>query len=248
MTPEEVKSQFNEPAKIAHFRDAAVDIGLWRSEEIVFSQVFRREDALLEIGCGAGRIGLGLWELGYRCVLGTDYSREMIQAGRDLARKLEYAVPFRVADATKLPFEDDLFDGAVFGFNGLMQIPGRRLRRAALGEAKRVIKPGGKFVFTTHDRDVGSKAGFWACERKRWNEGEQNDRLVEFGDRLVETDHGEIFIHIPNRAEVLEDIEATGWQLCEDRLRSELIDEPDDVKAFSTDCRFWIVQKPAALS
>tara|TARA_R110002167_G_scaffold29677_3_gene98945 strand:- start:125 stop:889 length:765 start_codon:yes stop_codon:yes gene_type:complete len=244
LTPEDVKSLFNQPDCVAHYASAAVNLGLWQSEEIVFQRVFELDETILEIGSGAGRIALGLWELGYRKIIGTDFSRAMVSAARQLSRKLEYAVPFRVADATKLPFEPDMFDGVIFGFNGLMQIPSRERRRAALSEMGRVVRPGGKMVITTHDRAVGGTPGFWQEEESRWRNGQHDERLLEFGDLLSDSPHGELFIHIPTRDEIEADLAATGWRRREDNMRSNIADESPEVQASSVDCRFWVAEKP----
>jgi SAM-dependent methyltransferase len=241
LTPAAIKSQFSEEACVSHYVDATVNIGLWQAEENVLGKNFKTKDTLLEIGCGAGRISLGLWELGYHQVIGTDLARPMVAAARELARKLEYAVPFRVADATSLPFEDNLFDGAIFGFNGLMQIPGRALRVTALNEIRRVVRPGGIFVLTTHDRAFGGKSGFWEEEERRWGSNQQDERLLEFGDLLTSSSHGEIYIHIPTREEMLVDLAEAGWRVLDDRMRSSIAEESEEVQQFSVDCRFWVV-------
>ena len=245
LSPEDVKSFFSQPDCVAHYASAAIDLGLWQSEEIVFQRVFNADHTILEVGSGAGRIALGLWELGYQKIIGTDFSRAMVAAARQLARKLEYAVPFRVADATKLPFEADMFDGVIFGFNGLMQIPGRERRLQALGELGRVVRPGGKLVFTTHDRAFGGSPGFWEKEESRWRNGQQDERLIEFGDLLPSSPHGELFIHIPTREEVGADLATTGWRCLDDKMRSKIADESSEVQASSVDCRFWVAEKPA---
>jgi len=245
LTDSAVKSWFDLESVVGHYTTAAINIGLWQSEEIVLQRVFGPGETILEVGCGTGRISLGLWELGYRGLLGTDFSRDMITKARELGRKLEYSVPFRVADATRLPFEDGIFDGVIFGFNGLMQIPGRPNRRTALAEMNRVVGAGGKAVLTTHDRATGGHQRFWTEEQSRWQGGEQDRRLIEFGDRIVESDHGPVYIHIPSRDEVRDDLESAGWNVVEDAMRSEICAETAAVEAFAVDCRFWVVEKPA---
>ena len=59
----------------------------------------------------------------------------MVMRARAIVKLLEYAIPFHVADARKLKFENEVFDGAIFGFNGLMQIPAAADREKALVES-----------------------------------------------------------------------------------------------------------------
>ncbi len=238
-----VREYYRDPVAVQHYRDAAARLGLWASEEIVFTQVFDRGETLLDCGCGAGRIAFGLWELGYRHLLGIDFSREMILEARRMARLLEYGIGFRVADATRLPFEAGAFDGAIFGFNGLMQIPLRSNRRTAMTEIATTVRPGGYFVFTTHDRGLKRYKDLWTEERRVWERGAQSEHLLEFGDRHFECEQGTIFMHIPDQIEVREDLAATGFELVESHLRSNLASESAEVRDFSDECRFWITKR-----
>ena len=73
---------------------------------------------------------------------------------------------------------------------------------------------------------------------------EQDPRLHEFGDRLVKEGDRVIFIHIPTRAEVLSCLKEAGLKYVEDAWRPDISeDDPQVVRYFSGNCRFWAVQK-----
>lgn len=240
----DVKAYFDSEGVVAHYARAAADLGLWRSEEKICTRLFDPKDSLLELGCGAGRIAIGLYELGYRNVLATDFARAMIVRARRLAEVLEYPIPFRVADATVLEFEDNVFDGAIFGFNGLMQIPQAGQRERALREILRVLRPGAWFVFTSHDRERSAHRDFWAAESLRWEYGTEKPELDDFGDRSERTDQGTHFMHVPMVAEMQALLVKVGFHVEATVMRSEIAQESPEVEAFADDCRFWVVQKP----
>lgn len=244
MDAKDVKAYFDAEGVVEHYARAAAELGLWRSEEKIFTRLFEPAHSILELGCGAGRIAFGLHELGYRNLLGIDYARGMVARARRLAEVWEYAIPFRVADATALEFEDAIFDGAIFGFNGLMQIPQAGQREQALGEIYRVLRPGAWFVFTSHDRERSRHHDFWAAEAVRWEQGSENQELEDFGDRLEPTEHGSHYMHVPSMAEMQTLLTKVGFRLEASVMRSDLATESAEVEAFADDCRFWVVQKP----
>jgi ubiquinone/menaquinone biosynthesis C-methylase UbiE len=240
-----VRAWLAESVAVDHYTRAAASLGLWRSEEKVFRSVFRTGERLLDVGCGAGRVALGLAKLGFADVVGVDNCPPMVVEARRLAEGMRLAVQFWDGDALDLPFPTGSFAGAVFGFNGLMQIPGRLERRKALREILRVVTPGGRLVFTTHDREMPGQVAYWRAEIERWSAGTQDPALVEFGDRVIDNPEGRIFIHVPDRAEVAEDLMATGWTLLEDHPRSAIACEPPEVREFSDECRFWVACRGA---
>jgi hypothetical protein len=73
----------------------------------------------------------------------------------------------------------------------------------------------------------------------RWLCGEQDPRLVEFGDRYFEDQAGRTFMHLPDRREILDDLAATGWAHTFDAMRKEVAPESFAVREFSDECRFW---------
>jgi len=73
-------------------------------------------------------------------ILVIDYNAEMISAGRD--RGLEPEIDWAVGDAQRLPLPHACADAYVisFGIRNVTDIP------SALQEARRVLKPGGRFL------------------------------------------------------------------------------------------------------
>lgn len=238
-----VKQYFESQTVVEEYAAATKRVGLWISEEKVFTRLFEKEAAILELGCGAGRIAFGLYELGYRYLMATDFSRPMVQQAKQIAQMLDYRVALQVADARSLRFEDDSFDGAIFGFNGWMQIPTTAGRELALKEIFRVLRPGAWFVCTTHDRDRFGQKNFWEAEAKRWQDGEQSPELEVFGDRAESLAEGRHFMHVPTVAEIEALLQRVGFRIEAHAMRSELANEPAAVREFSDDCRFWVVQK-----
>ena len=53
------------------------------------------------------------------------------------------SIHFEKQDARNMSFEDQSFHGIIFGFNGLMQIPGIQNRNQAMQEAFRLLNPTG---------------------------------------------------------------------------------------------------------
>ncbi len=244
MDVERVRGYFNEEGTVQHYAKAVANVGLWESEKLLFNKYFRREEYLLDLGCGAGRASIGLWEEGFERVLGTDLAESMVAESRDIADCLGCPFQFQREDATDLSFADETFDGAVFAFNGLMQIPDRRVRRRALLQIYRVLRVGGHFVFSTLDREDRLYSKVFAVADDPDHDLAQNQDLIDYGDRHFRTEHGTTFMHVPTRSEVVEDLSEAGFELVEDAMRSSLARESAAVLDFSEDCRLWVVRKP----
>ncbi|MDT4916491.1 MAG: hypothetical protein QOH89_1191 [Pseudonocardiales bacterium] len=123
----------------------------------------------LELGCGTGFFTLNLKLAG---VIDeghvTDLSPGMVEVAQRNARGLGFEIEGRVADAERLPYEDDTFD-LVIGHAVLHHIPDLE---QSFREILRVLKPGGRFVFagepTRHGDYVArrlSRFTWWATTR-----------------------------------------------------------------------------------
>lgn len=246
-----VRDDFNAINTVLHYTRAAHFIGLWKSELVLIERYLPdRTMHLLEAGCGAGRVAVGLWHQGFRNITAFDFASELIEQAENLKQEQGIAgITFLQADATQLGtcslIDYKRFDGVLFMFNGMMQIPGRENRRAAMRELHRVCRPGAHFIFTTHDREDPKDIKEWAKEAALWAKGEQNPRLLEFGDRYFTDETGNTFMHLPDRKEILEDMTATGWTHVHDSTRNDLASETPKVRNFSDNCRFWVAQKPS---
>jgi SAM-dependent methyltransferase len=223
---------------------AVARVGLWNCERSILRRHLPADGRILDLGCGAGRTTFGLYDEGYRNILGVDFSPGMIRQARVHAERRRRKIPFRVGDACGLPFRARSFEGCLFSFNGLMTIPRLSRRIAALREVRRVLVPGGRFVFTTHERvDRASPRSFWREQRARWAAGRQDPQLHEYGDELVEELGRPTFVHVPDRREVLDCLAAAKLEWVEDRC-PDLARESDAVKSFiGSKCRFWIARR-----
>lgn len=236
---------YSHPAAVRTYSRAVETIGLWKFEKAFFGKHLPRDGRILDLGCGAGRTTFGLHARGYRNIVGADLSPVQIREARLHAKRRGLNIRFRVGDACRLPFQSRTFGGCLFSFNGLMTIPRRSLRITALREIRRVLVPGGRFVFTTHERlsEAGSRP-LWKREQALWKAGQQDPQLHEFGDELHEELGRPTFIHIPDRREILQSLGAADLEWEEDET-GHLDRESKAVKKFvGFECRFWAARRP----
>ncbi len=242
---EDIKKAYLTPKVVEEYGKQAVEIKLWKSEAIMANKYFRKDGYILDIGCGAGRTTIGLYRLGYNRITGLDLSEKMIGKACELSEKYGLNINFIQGNVLNLQFRDNTFDGALFSFNGIMQIPGIDNRTKAMMEIRRILKPGGVFIFTTHnDRDKNKWQNYWESEKKIWNNNEQDKRLLDFGDRMIIDKGVELYLHFPTQDEVKDCINKSGFTLVENTLRNKICVESAKVKSISHENRFWVVQKP----
>ena len=106
-----------------------------------------RMGAILDFGCGCGRV-LRQWaHLGGPEIWGTDYNERLVSWCRD---NLPFAHLTRNALEPPLPLEDGQFD-LVYGLSVFTHLP-LRLQHAWMAELRRVVRPGGFVLFTAHGR------------------------------------------------------------------------------------------------
>lgn len=136
------------------FDDRCIDYAAGRFAKAVPEADDLPYGRVLEVGCGTGFFLLNLAQAG---VVGeawcTDISSGMVAEAVANGRRLGLEVHGRVADAEALPFADDSFD-LVVGHAVVHHLPDIA---AAFAEARRVLKPGGRFVIAGEPTAVGDR-------------------------------------------------------------------------------------------
>ena len=125
------------------------------------------EDAVLELGCGYGRVALRLAERASR-VVGVDVADESLVLARTLAGP-DAACEFALMDALHMSFADGSFDVVVCIQNGISAFGVSQSELVC--EALRVVRPGGRLIFSTYSD------AFWA-DRLSWFELQSSEGLV----------------------------------------------------------------------
>lgn len=120
------------------------------AEAHLFSRHIPPGASILDMGVGGGRTTRYLAGRASRYV-GADYSLSMVESCRTRFPGLE----FQHCDATDMVrFADGEFDVVVFSFNGIDVIGNDESRSRCLRETARVLKPGGLFIFSSHNAKV----------------------------------------------------------------------------------------------
>jgi ubiquinone/menaquinone biosynthesis C-methylase UbiE len=116
-------------------------------ERVIFDNYLRQGMAILDLGVGGGRTTPYLSSISSRYI-GVDYAETMIQQCRRRFPHLDFVV----ADGSRLQmFRDGSFDAVVMAFNAVDYVIPNLARHACLAEIRRVLKPGGLLIFSSHN-------------------------------------------------------------------------------------------------
>lgn len=133
--------------------------------DVVVSFVFRnaprdrprRDVRILEVGCGTGN---NLWfaaREGFQ-VAGVEGSAHAVQRARARFASEGLSADLHVGDFTSLPFDGDTFDLVID--RGALTCVGLSTGARAVAEIHRVLRPGGRFLFTPYaDHATSARSG-----------------------------------------------------------------------------------------
>ena len=224
---------YDRPEVVAAFYEAR-GRGLRERERRAVDAHFDPGGRLLDLGCGAGRTSAALAAEGFD-VVGLDTSRPMLS----LAADADPDVAYLVGDASALPFPDGSFPQVLFSYNGIDELRPESARVAALREAYRVLEPGGRFAFSSHNLFRWllpvPPTRYWLTKMRRfWR---RNARQGNLGGPYKTIDEG-VTVHVGDPLSLLRRIRAVGFDVL------DLVGTARPGSTLVGSCTFVVARKP----
>jgi SAM-dependent methyltransferase len=130
-------------------------------ETFLIETYLDRTGKTLEAGTGGGRIVLELKSMGFSSLHAFDYVPGLIEVAKK--KDLSGCISFEVQDATCLTYQDSSFDQLLYLAQIISTIEEENGRLQALQEAHRILKPGGRALFSFLSFDARRKSTLYGA-------------------------------------------------------------------------------------
>jgi ubiquinone/menaquinone biosynthesis C-methylase UbiE len=160
---EEVPTELAENLQAFRSAAAVAEFSVYRlfpEEEYLFNKYYKVGESVLDLACGMGRTTLLLQEMGLS-VRGIDRSEVFVQ----LAKKRLPYLDLQIGSYDRIDEPDSSFSHVLISFNGIDYAFPVSQRIRSLGECARVLRPGGTFIYSSHN--LKSMHWFSPCYRNR---------------------------------------------------------------------------------
>jgi SAM-dependent methyltransferase len=145
----------------AYFNDQEFDFWaekhhLIPPERFLIENYLDKSGKTLEAGTGGGRILLEMRNLGFTSLYGFDVLPDFIEKAKQ--RDREGSIDFSIQDATNLNYADSCFEQVIYLQQLMCFLEPESARLKAIQEAYRVLKPGGKALFSLVSLDIRNRS------------------------------------------------------------------------------------------
>ena len=206
LQPDAVRGMFDRIAPVYDVMNRVMTVGLDRSwRRLTVEAVVRPGDRVLDACCGTGDLAVAAERRG-AVVTGLDFSPAMLARARRKSTTVEWVD----GDLLALPFDDGSFDAATVGF-GVRNVAELD---AALGELRRVLRPGGRLAILEITQARGPLRPFFSL----WF-----DRIVPLLGKVLPGGRAYAYLpasvrRFPGAEELVAVLERTGFEQVRFRL------------------------------
>ncbi|NLI99514.1 class I SAM-dependent methyltransferase [bacterium] len=124
---------------------------------IIDALKLQKQERVLDLACGMGRHALELARRGFTGVTGLDVTGQYLQKAREIKNKEDLNVRFLEGDMRSIPFERE-FDACYNYFTSFGFFAEERDNLDVIASVAGSLKPGGRFLIETINRDYMAKS------------------------------------------------------------------------------------------
>lgn len=123
------------------------------------SKFLKKDDLILDLACGYGRITFLLYKQGYN-VIGVDISKDLIKEANKKAKKDNLKIRFETGDMREIPYTSEKFDKVICLWSSFNHLLSKDDQLKSINEMYRVLKDEGLAII-----DLPNGETKWAREK-----------------------------------------------------------------------------------